>query len=443
MSAALENKKARESLSRIGENVDAGLELEEEFSFFRNLLPSLSNCYFIYTSMESFNKYKTLILLFLCAWLVLVITIYTGSESFYKNLPKENPDTEFVEGDPEYTGEFYLGKVVEVIEEGVDEEINQGYQLLRIELLSGDRAGEEIEIPNEALLDVKDGRMVEVGEKVIVNRNASQLESNYVITEKYRLDALILIGLLFVLFVIATSGYKGLGSVFGLIFTVVVLVKFVVPQILEGKNPLIICIAGALIITTVSIYLAHGFSRKTSLAVLSTLITVTVSAVLAFLFVDATKLFGLGSEESYFLKFAQGESIDLRGLLLGGIVFGALGVLDDVTTAQTASIYEIKIANPMLEFGELYRRGLSIGREHIASLINTLALAYIGSSFPVLLLFTLNKFEPIWTSLNDEFIAEEIVRTLIGSSALVFAVPISTYIAAKFLKVKNEIPRSH
>lgn len=393
--------------------------------------------------MKSFSRYKSFILFFLCAWLALVIILFVGSESFYRNLPQENNGAEFVAGDPEYTGEFYVGEVTEIVEEGSDEESGQEYQLLKMTVLSGDRAGEEIEITNDALLDVKDDKMVEVGEKVILNRNATYPDAPFVITEKYRLEALILIALLFVLFVIASSGYKGLGSVLGLIFTIFVLIKFVVPQILEGRNPLLICIIGALFITTVSIYLAHGFSRRTSLAVLSTLITVTVSAVLAVLFVDMTKLFGLGSEESYFLKFAQGETIDLRGLLLGGIVFGALGVLDDVTTSQTAAINEIKNADPSLGFGELYKRGLAVGREHIASLINTLALAYIGSSFPVLLLFTLNKFEPIWTSLNDEFIAEEIVRTLIGSTALVFAVPISTFIAAKYLKAEKEKNHSY
>ena len=132
-----------------------------------------------------------------------------------------------------------------------------------------------------------------------------------------------------------------------------------------------------------------------------------------------------------FIQTGELSAVNLRGLLLGGIIIGALGVLDDITTAQTAAIDEISKANPRLGFRELYRSGTSIGREHIASLINTLALAYAGASLPILLLFSINEEMPMWTILNSEFMAEEIVRTLVGSSALLLAVPISTYLAAR------------
>ncbi len=145
--------------------------------------------------------------------------------------------------------------------------------------------------------------------------------------------------------------------------------------------------------------------------------------------VSFTHLFGMGSEESLFI-LGDLPGISLKGLLLGGIMLGLLGVLDDITTAQSAVVDELKQANQSLSFSELYRRGLSVGREHIASLINTLFLAYAGASLPLFLLFSLNQGQELWMIFNNEMIAEEIVRTLVGSTGLILAVPITTALAA-------------
>src|SRR3989344_12894 len=153
--------------------------------------------------------------------------------------------------------------------------------------------------------------------------------------------------------------------------------------------------------------------------------------------VTISKLFGFGSEEAYYLQLFQSNTIDLRGLLLGGIIIGVLGVLDDVTTAQTAAVFELKKANQAFGFKELYTRAMRIGREHISSLVNTLVLAYAGASFPLLLVFSMNKNIPLWATLNSELVSEEIIRALVGSTALVLAVPIATAIAAWFVGRKQ------
>ena len=194
---------------------------------------------------------------------------------------------------------------------------------------------------------------------------------------------------------------------------------------------MLVSLIGSVGIACTSLYLAHGLNRRTTIALMSTMITLVLSTLLAVAFVHLAKLFGMGAEESVFLQVGTLQQVNLRGLLLGGIIIGALGVLDDITTAQTAAIDELSKANATLGFSELYRAGTSIGREHIASLINTLALAYVGASLPVLLLFSINQEMPWWVIVNSEFVAEEIVRTLVGSSTLLFAVPISTWIAAK------------
>jgi len=208
------------------------------------------------------------------------------------------------------------------------------------------------------------------------------------------------------------------------------------PAILKGYDPLLVAVLGCLAITFVSLYLSHGFNKRISIAVLSTALTLGVAYILDLAFVNFAGLSGTGTEEAFYLQFAA-QTINMRGLLLAGILLGVMGVLDDITTAQSAAVDELHQANPALSFIELYKRGLSVGREHIASLINTLVLAYVGVSFPLILLFTLNKPQPLWLTLNSNFIAEEVVRTLVGSSALIIAVPVTTFFAAYFFSRKN------
>jgi len=149
--------------------------------------------------------------------------------------------------------------------------------------------------------------------------------------------------------------------------------------------------------------------------------------------VIGAKLLGNGSEQAYFIQAGYFGSINLQGLLLGGIIIGTLGVLNDITTAQAATVEEIHLANNQLSFRRLYQKGSSVGREHIASLINTLVLTYVGVSLPLFLLFSVNG-QSLWTVLNSSTIAEEIVRTLVGSMALILAVPVTTVLAAYYFK---------
>ncbi|MBP9751065.1 MAG: YibE/F family protein, partial [Candidatus Peribacteraceae bacterium] len=223
-------------------------------------------------------------------------------------------------------------------------------------------------------------------------------------------------------------------STLGLALSIAVLAGGVTPLIAAGHDPLLVSLGGAVIIACTSLLLAHGFRRRTYIALLSTLLTLGASTLLALLAVWLSALSGLGSEETVFLQTGTLAGVDLRGLLLGGIIIGCLGVLDDITTAQTAAVDEISRANPSLGERELMRAGMSVGREHIASLTNTIALAYAGASFPLLLLLSAESRYPLWSTLNSEFFAEEIVRTLVGSATLVLAVPLSTWLAVRFLR---------
>lgn len=344
----------------------------------------------------------------------------------------------------DYKSQFFIGKVISLSSEGAkDSPDGPAFkQDAKVKLLSGVNKGKNIEI--KGYFSSLPGKRLAVGEQVIINQVKTNISEEFYLADKYRIPPSILILLIFFGCVIAFARRKGLASILGLFFSLVVLLGFVVPQIIAGHSPLLISMVGALFIAVISLYLAHGFNRPTSIALLATLLSLCLSFGLTLLFVTLTKLTGAGSEESFFLQSGLAGKIDLRGLLLGGIIIGALGVLDDITTGQTAAVSQIHQANPQLNFAELYRRGLAVGHEHIASLVNTLVLAYVGASFPLLLLFSINTdIQPLWVTINNEFITEEIVRTLVGSTTLVFAVPIATALAAWFLPKNKDLFIGH
>jgi uncharacterized membrane protein len=210
-----------------------------------------------------------------------------------------------------------------------------------------------------------------------------------------------------------------------------VLLAFVVPAILDGRNPVAVALVGASAIAFLAQYLSHGVSTRTTVALLGTLGGLAVTAVLAGVFQTVAQLTGFASEEATYL-LASGAQVNLRGLMLGGVIIGALGAIDDITVTQTSAINELHRASPSIGRFQLMRAGMRIGRDHVASTVNTLALAYAGASMPVLLLFVLSN-QSLGTVANGEVIATEIFRTLVGSVGLIASVPITTLLATRFL----------
>lgn len=318
--------------------------------------------------------------------------------------------------------EFFRAKVISVLQSGEIIEANgkRSYQDLKIKFLDGPRKNEEISLRNT---DLK----LKINETVVVSKSL-----DYQIIDHFRLNQIYPIIISFFIFVIILSKWKGVGSILGMLISLGVIAGFIVPQILQGSNPLFITIIGSLVIMITTIYLAHGFSKRTSIAILCTFVSLILVSYLSGFFVNLLSLTGLGSEDSASLLYTSGtEHIDFKGLLLGGILIGSLGVLDDITTGLTASIHELKKSNPKLNFSKLFKSGMEIGREHIASLVNTLVLAYAGTSLPIFITIILNPVDyPMWMIFNDQFIVEEIVRTLSGSFGLVFAVPLTALIAS-------------
>jgi uncharacterized membrane protein len=273
------------------------------------------------------------------------------------------------------------------------------------------------------------GRRVEPGDRVILALvGGDDPGAGWYFEDFARRRPMLLLALIFAAGVALLGRWRGLFSLVGLGFSLVLLVRFVLPSILEGHNPVAVAVVGAAAIMFVALYLAHGFNVRTTSAVAGTVASLLLIGILSGLFVEATQLTGLASEEGEFLRALAGN-IDLHGLLLGGIVIGSLGVLDDVTVTQASAVWELSLANTTYGFRQLYGAAIRIGRDHIASTVNTLVLAYAGASLPLLVLFTLSN-RPLGNVLTGEIIAEEVVRTLVGSVGLVAAVPITTALTA-------------
>ncbi|NNC74527.1 MAG: YibE/F family protein [Acidimicrobiia bacterium] len=232
---------------------------------------------------------------------------------------------------------------------------------------------------------------------------------------------------IFALAVIALGRYRGAAALAGLVASVVVLLAFVLPAILDGRSPVMVAVIGAATIAFFALYLAHGFSRKTTVALLGMLGGLTLTAILSAIVLAVANITGIASEETSLLTLFEG--IDLRGLVLAGTVLGAAGALDDVTVTQASAVWELRNANPTAPAHELMAAGLRIGRDHIASAVNTLLLAYAGAALPLLVLFVVSG-QSIGVLANSEVVAVEIIRTLVGSIGLVAAVPLTTWLAA-------------
>lgn len=239
------------------------------------------------------------------------------------------------------------------------------------------------------------------------------------------------LAVLFCLAIVVLGGWRGLGALAGLALSLVVIVVFTLPALLDGSNAVAVALATSGLIAFVALFLAHGRGPATAVALLSTFASLALTALLAWAFVGLSHLTGLGDENVGYLS-ALGIQIDPRGLLLAGIVIGSLGVLDDVTVTQVSAVWELHRAAPETGFGGLYRRALRIGRDHISSTVNTLFLAYAGAALPLLLLFS-QANESVTSIATREIVAVEIVRALVGSIGLVASVPISTALAAKVL----------
>ena len=297
-----------------------------------------------------------------------------------------------------------------------------------VEVLDGQGAGEyvQIEVPPEV---VAAGLAVE--DVLVLTRDpGAQGGPAYTFFDYERDLPIVALAIGFAVAVAAVARLRGLASLVGLGFAFFVLLQFVLPGILADRSPLLVTLVGSAAIMFVVLYLAHGFSARTTTALIGTLFGLTLVAVLGSVAVAVARLTGLTSEETVTLG-QYDPTLDFSGLVLAGIVVAGLGVLNDVTITQASAMWQLHEVSPEMSWRQLYRRGMVIGRDHIASTVYTLVFAYAGAALPLLLLFDLYP-QPATVTITSSALAEEVIRTLVGSIALVLAVPVTTAVGAFF-----------
>jgi uncharacterized membrane protein len=271
-------------------------------------------------------------------------------------------------------------------------------------------------------------RQLEEGQGVVVAYAPdAPRDLQYSVTDVDRGLPMAVLAGIFALVVVLVGRMRGVMALISLAASFALLTLFILPAILQGSNPLVVAVVGASAIMLIALYMCHGVTARTSVAVLGTLISLLLIGLLGSVFIDWASLSG-NTDDNTGLIHGLYPEIDMSGLLLAGVIIGSLGVLDDVTVTQTSAVWELHQADPDMGPRALYRSAIRIGRDHIASVVNTLVLAYAGAALPLLLLFSIAQ-SSVGTVANSELVAEEIVRTLVGSIGLVASVPVTTALA--------------
>lgn len=310
-------------------------------------------------------------------------------------------------------------------------------QQVVVDVLSGPDTGTTFE------LDTAEGDYptFHPGDRVLLGvQEATEGQAAYYIGDFDRRLPLGLLAAVFVAVVLLVGRGHGLRALIGLGASLLIVTRFIVPAVIAGENPFAVAVVGAFAVMIVTLYLCHGLNVKTTAALVGTAAALGVTALLGVTFVTLTRLTGFSSEEASFVRFAI-EGVDVRGLVLAGLVIGALGVLDDVTVAQASTAFAVHDANPEQSWGEVFRRAMSVGRDHIASTVNTLVFAYVGASIVLLVLFSSGGL-PFADIVTSEVVAQEVVTMLVGSIGLISAVPLTTALAATLAARRRRIPAS-
>lgn len=314
-------------------------------------------------------------------------------------------------------------------------------QIVTAALTSGPDAGDTIDFEVRATqFEVPE---LAVDDRVVLLDVAtSPAQYRYSFADFQRSTPLLWLVAAFVLVVVAFGRWQGVRALVGLAASGAVLVAFLVPALLRDEPAVPVALAATVLIGFIALYLAHGVNTGTTVALAGTLVSLAVTSGLALVVVAATNMTGLADSRSQTLRVTA-EALDLRGLLIAGIVVGALGVLDDVTVSQVSIVAALRRANPGLSARLLYREATRVGRDHVASTVNTLVLAYAGASLPLLLFFAQGN-QPVGRLVASELISVEVVRMLVGSIGLVASVPITTGLAALVLGTNDDVhPHDH
>jgi uncharacterized membrane protein len=298
-----------------------------------------------------------------------------------------------------------------------------------VKLRSAPGSDKGLEVPVEVPKGKNAAVEIKVGDRLILGvQKGAALADRYQYVDHDRSIPLIWLAVIFAIAVIALSRWRGVAALGALGITAVTLTQFILPAILKGSNPLLVAVVGGSVIMVIALFLTHGINAQSSVALTGTIASLGLTAFLGWGFVKLSAFSGLASEGASAVK-AYVPGLDLTGLLVAGIVIGSLGVLDDVTVTQASAVWELSAANPSASRASLIGAGLRIGRAHVASVVNTLVLAYAGAALPILMVFAIGGVSTGYL-LSTEIVAVEVVRGLVGSLGIIAAVPLTTALAA-------------
>jgi len=334
--------------------------------------------------------------------------------------------------------EFFKARIMQIKNEGQEIALDGKttfFQSYTLKALDGKWKDRELTVTNSEFNTVGLDAF-KPGDVLILANNVNERGQDYFYVVDYvRESAIYILAALFAGMVILIGRMKGVKALVSLGVSFLVIIGFILPQIIQGADPVLISVVGAIVIMVISLYVTYGFKYFTHIGAVSIGLSLLITVVITVIFTEWTKLTGSVDDNSSILLQMLGTNFNLKGLLLAAFIIGAIGVLDDVVINQISLIEELHRADRSLHWKKLFQRGLKVGVDHISAIVNTLFLAYVGASLPLLLLFSADRMTKydFSTIMNIEVIATEIVRTLTGSLGLIFAVPIATFIAAIFI----------
>lgn len=379
---------------------------------------------------------QSLLIIFLLISLFFTPKIFAQEESILEK--NESPQETLVAQKIPET-ETLQGTILEVIEEG-KETINDqliDYQKYKVLITKGSLKGETIELKHSAAsfgLMATNFQTYQANDKIKIQLDYNfNGEALYNILGKVKIYGLINLVILFLVVVLLVGRLWGGLAIGGLVFSFLVIFKLIIPLLMKGFDPILSIIIGAILIIPVTFYISHGFNNKTHAGVISTFISLLITSLLSLYFVEKTYLTGFANEDVSFLQVETANALNIKNLLLAGMMISALGILDDITIGQAATVEQLKKANPKTKKLALFKQAMEVGQDHISSMVNTLILVYAGANLPLLLLF-FNSQRSVGEIVELELVAQEIVRMLVESIGLVLAAPLATLIAVIMLQ---------
>lgn len=302
------------------------------------------------------------------------------------------------------------------------------------EVLDGKHKGIIFPSKNEITGQIFDMDL-KVGDKVVILLKQYDYETfEGFATDYVRNDTMVVYIVLFMIALIALGKWKGLRALVSLTITVGAIFLILIPYSVKGVNPLLLAILIGIAVTIATILIISGFNKKAISAIAGTIGGLLFAALIAYIVGRISLLTGLSGEDARILYINKPE-LDFSNIFFASIIIGALGAIMDVGMSISSAVHEIAQANPKTTPKKLFKSGMNVGTDIMGTMSNTLILAYVGSAFPLLMLFYLNDFGAMQV-MNFDFMAAEIIRSISGSFGLLLAIPITALVGSVFARRK-------